>query len=236
MSRRPRFPLTDLPLHVVQRGNNRSACFFQDRDYRVYLKVLGEACRHYGVLVHAYALMTNHVHLLMTPRIADGVSRVMQSVGARYVRYVNRSCERTGSLWEGRYRACLVACDRHLLAACRYIDLNPVRAGLAACPADYAWSSYLALVGARNDTLVTPHSVLDTLGAPHTQTYARWCAEGDVDAELDRLRKATAAELVFGTDEFKIGIESTTARAAFAKPRGFPPGRTLGSETLGSEL
>jgi putative transposase len=116
---------------------------------------LGEACRHYGVLVHAYALMTNHVHLLMTPRIADGVSRVMQSVGARYVRYVNRSRERSGSLWEGRYRACLVACDRHLLAACRYIDLNPVRAGLAAHPADYGWSSYLALVGSRNDTLVT---------------------------------------------------------------------------------
>ena len=222
MSRRPRFPVTDLPLHVVQRGNDRRPCFFQDHDYAVYLSALAEACTRYGVLVHAYVLMTNHVHLLVTPVVAGAVSKVMQSVGARYVRYVNRSSSRSGTLWEGRYHACLVGYDLHVLAACRYIDLNPVRAGLVACVSEYRWSSFQALAGLRVDPLVTPHAALDQLGNPPGAAYARWCAEGDRDADVRGLREATAGELVFGSDSFKSEIEATTARATVARSPGLP--------------
>ena len=147
----------------------------------------------------------------------------MQSIGARYVRYVNESSQRTGTLWEGRYRACLVACDRHVLAARRYIDLNPVRAAMVERAADYPWSSYLSLVGERPNRLLTPHGALEQLGTPHAAAYARWCAEGDRDSDLIDLRKATAGELAFGSDAFKTQIETMTSRAAFEKPRGFPP-------------
>jgi putative transposase len=221
MARRPRFPLIDFPFHVVQRGNDRHTCFFGERDYAVYLKALAEACRHYGLVVHAYVLMTNHVHLLVTPRAVDSISRTMQSVGARYVRYVNKSSSRTGTLWEGRYRACLIECDEHVLAACRYIDLNPVRAGLVARPADYRWSSYLALVGARWDPLVAPHAVLDALGRPRDEAYASWCRQGDRDEDVSELRRATNEELAFGTRQFKARVERQTGRATSRKPTGF---------------
>ena len=223
MARRPRFPVGDLPLHIVQRGNNRGPCFFTPRDYRVYLKILSEAAHHYGVHVHAYVLMTNHVHLLLTPNAVGAVSRMMQSIGARYVRYVNASLRRSGTLWEGRYRACLIATDRHLLVACRYIDLNPVRAGMVGRAGDYPWSSYLSLVGKRPDTLITPHSTLGQLGTPREDAYARWCDDGDRESDLVDLRKAITGELAFGSDAFKSDIEATTARAAFERPRGFPP-------------
>jgi putative transposase len=141
----------------------------------VYLSALADACVSYGVFVDAYVLMTNHVDLLVTPVVPGALSRVMQSTGARYVRYVNRAFDRTGTLWEGRYHACLVACDQHALAVCRYIDLNPVRASLVQRVSDYRWSSYLALAGVRKDPLVTPHSVLDQLGTPRGPAYARWC-------------------------------------------------------------
>jgi len=233
MARRPRFPISDLPFHVVHRGNDRHRCFFSERDYAVYLKMLTDACRNYGVLVHAYALMTNHVHLLVTPRATNAMSRTMQSVGARYVRYVNRAMSRTGTLWEGRYRACLVECDHHLLAACRYIDLNPVRAGLVARPSEYRWTSYLTLVGARHDPLITPHPALEVLGAPRGEAYARWCASGDSDTDLSELRRATVEELAFGTHAFKSQVEMQTGRATFRKPTGVQATRP---RTLGSEL
>ena len=142
MPRSPRLPFTGLPLHVVQRGNDRQRSFHDDSDYQVYLQALREAAKRHHVLVHAYVLMTNHVHLLLTAATDFGISRAMQSIGSRYVRYFNRRHERTGTLWEGRYKACLVASDEHLLAACRYIDLNPVRAGIVQHPLDYPWSSY----------------------------------------------------------------------------------------------
>lgn len=221
MPRQPRPDLAGVPQHVVQRGNDRQACFFEESNYRTYLTGLRQAALRYGCAVHAYVLMTNHVHLLATPLTVGAVSRVMQSVGARYVRYVNRSSSRTGTLWEGRYHACLVASDEHLLATCRYIDRNPVRAGLVHRVCDYRWSSYAALAGLQADPLVTPHAVLDQLGSPRGPAYARWCDEDDRDGDVRRLREATARELAFGSDEFKQGIEATASRATFVKPPGF---------------
>lgn len=226
MPRRPRFLLTDLPLHVVQRGNDRQPCFFSERDFHVYLKALADASVRYRVLVHAYALMTNHVHLLVTPLAVGGVSKLMQSLGARYVKHVNETSERTGTLWEGRYKACLVARDQHVLAACRYIDLNPVRAGMVERPCDYRWSSYSALAGLRADCLVTPHASLEQLGSPSGPGYVRWCAEGIRDDDLERLRDATGRELAFGSNAFRAEIEAMTARPTFVRTPGRPRSAT----------
>ncbi|HLX30641.1 MAG TPA: transposase [Casimicrobiaceae bacterium] len=225
MPRRPRFSVTDLPIHVVQRGNDRKPCFFEERDFRVYLKTLGEVSLRYGVRVHAYALMTNHVHLLVTPGAPNAVSTLMQALGTRYVKYVNATRQRTGTLWEGRFKACLVGRDEHVLAACRYIDLNPVRAGIVEHPGDYPWSSYAALAGTRPGSLVHRHVVLEQLGCPPGPAYARWCGAGIHENELQRIREATNRELAFGSDEFRADIEARTARATFARPRGRPPGR-----------
>jgi putative transposase len=223
MSRRPRFPTTGLPLHVVQRGNDRRPCFFDELDYRIYLRALAEASRHYGVLVHAYVLMTNHVHLLVTPMVLGAASRLMQSVAARYVWHVNASKSRTGTLWEGRYKACLVDRDQYVLAACRYIDLNPVRAGMVRHPCEYPWSSYSTLAQIRVEPLVVPHDALAQLGSPRGAAYARWCAQGDVEQDLDRLRTATGRELVFGSERFKAQIAASTLHATNALPRGRRP-------------
>jgi len=202
MPRPPRSAVTDLPLHVVQRGHDRATCFFQPQDYRAYLTALGDAAAFCSVRIHAYALMTNHVHLLVTPLVPHAVSRMLQSVGARYVRHVNDRRERSGTLWEGRYRACLVADDRHVLAACRYIDLNPVRAGMVADPIDYPWSSYGALAGRRSDPMVSPHPTLEQIGRVPGSAYAAWCACGIADRELEAIREATRRQRRFG-DEAK---------------------------------
>ena len=220
MSRRPRFPVTGYPLHAVQRGNDRQPCFFAEADYLFYLDSLGHAAQHYSVQVHAYVLMTNHIHLLVTPLAPGAVSRMMQSLGARYVRYVNARQRRTGTLWEGRYKACLVDHDRRLLATCRYIDLNPVRAGIVAHPIAYRWSSFAGLIGQRHDRLLMPRPVLTQLGDPPGPGYARWCGETVDDDELARLRDATNHELAFGNDRFKAQIEAATSRRTSAAPRG----------------
>ena len=144
MSRQPRLDLPDVPQHVVQRGNDRIACFRDDTDRHLYLKTLGDVATSFSCALHAYVLMTNHVHLLVTPSDAGSVARLMQSLGRRYVSAFNHRHERTGTLWEGRYKSCLVDCGRYLLACDRYIELNPVRAGLAQRPGDYRWSSHRA--------------------------------------------------------------------------------------------
>ena len=138
MTRLGRFFLADQPLHVIQRGNDRGAIFFRPEDHALYRTLLGEAARHHGCAVHAYVLMTNHVHVLLTPRAGGSVSRLMQWLGTRYVRRVNTAHRRTGTLWEGRFRSAPIESEAHLLACYRYIELNPVRAGMVAAPGDYA--------------------------------------------------------------------------------------------------
>ena len=144
MARLPRYAVPGQPQHVIQRGNNRSVMFLRPADYVRYLDNVRAACDQHGCAVHAYVLMTNHVHLLMTPTNAGGISRVMQSVGRRYVRYFNQSYQRTGTLWEGRYRAAAIDSEQYLFACYRYIERNPVRAGMVDDPADYRWSSHAA--------------------------------------------------------------------------------------------
>lgn len=217
MPRRPRLSVTELPLHVVQRGHDRADCFFIEHDYVAYLAALRDAASYNCVQVHAYALMTNHVHLLVTPFVPHAVSRTLQSVGARYVRYINDTHGRSGTLWEGRYRACLVADDRHVLAACRYIDLNPVRAGIVTDPRAYRWSSYGVLAGHRHDPWLVPHPTLMQLGSVPGDAYSAWCACAIADDELARLREATRRGRPFGDEAFRRRLEAGSPGATVGR-------------------
>ena len=136
MPRRPRLKLAGIPVHLIQRGNNRGVCFFAEDDHQFYLDHLGGACKKYAVELHAYVLMTNHVHLLMTPKEGEGPSQVMKHLGQRYVQYINRTYRRSGTLWEGRFRSCLVGEEHYFLGCHRYIELNPVRAGIVEHPGE----------------------------------------------------------------------------------------------------
>ena len=144
MRRKPRFFVPGVPIHVLQRGNNRQAVFFDDNDYRVYLDWLSEAATAHGCAIHAYVLMTNHVHLLMTPVERRSVSEAPWTLGRRFVPYINHSYRRTGTLWEGRFKANPIQDEAYLLTCYRYIELNPVRAAMVDDPADYPWSNYRA--------------------------------------------------------------------------------------------
>ena len=159
MARPPRLDLPGVPQHVIQRGNNRAACFFGDADRRFYLKCLAEAAARRGCAVHAYVLMSNHVHLLTTPTERGAVAAMLQDLGRGYVRIINTIHGRTGTLWEGRYRSSLVDSERYLLICHRYIELNPVRAGMVSDPMEYSWSSHAHYTGTRPSKLITEHAV-----------------------------------------------------------------------------
>jgi putative transposase len=193
MARAARFVLPDLALHIIQRGNNRAPCFFRDADYAAYLGYLGHAARRYGCSVHAYCLMTNHVHLLATPSSPSACGLFMKALSQSYVQYINKSAQRTGTLWEGRFRSCLVESANYILACYRYIELNPVRAGMVADPAEYRWSSHVANAHGA-DTLVAPHPTYLSL-APRPdermKCYRELFGGALDDAIVDEIRKAT---------------------------------------------
>jgi len=164
MPRRARLSLPGIPWHIIQRGNNRSVCFQAEDDYQFYLHYLREFAERFGCAIHAYVLMTNHVHLLLTPEREDSAPLLMKHLGQRYVQYVNRTYHRSGTLWEGRFRSCLTQSEDYVLACYRYIELNPVRAGMVRRPQDYRWSSYHANGLGRTDALLTPHEEYLRLG------------------------------------------------------------------------
>ena len=156
MARRPRVILTGVPVHLIQRGNNRRPCFFTDADCQFYLALLLESASATGCALHAYVLMSNHVHLLLTPAKESSPAALMKSLGQRYVQYINRTKHRSGSLWEGRYRSCIVQQQNYFFLCQRYIELNPVRAGIVDHPGQYPWSSYRANAQGEKNGLLTP--------------------------------------------------------------------------------
>ena len=165
MLRRPRLMLPNVPLHLIQRGNNRQVCFVADEDFRFYLDWLKEYADKTGCRIHAYVLMTNHVHLLVSSPSANGVGAMMKALGQRYVQYVNRTYQRSGTLWEGRFRSCLTQDEVYLLSCMRYIELNPVRAGMVVHPGEYRWSSYRCNAQGEADPLISPHSIYAALAS-----------------------------------------------------------------------
>jgi len=223
MSRQPRLVLPGQPHHVIQRGNNRDIIFASEDDYLFYLEKLGLACKHFDCELHAYVLMTNHVHLLMTPRSGDGISKVMQSVGHYYVQYFNYQYKRTGTLWEGRYKSTLLDSESYLLSCYRYIELNPVRAGMVAHPAEYRWSSYRYNAVGEVNALIKPHELYLALGHSGAERCSCYGSlfDAHLDArELDDIRDATNKSWVLGPEHFRERIEALTARQAGPKARG----------------
>ena len=210
MARRPRHIVPGQPIHLIQRGNNRQAIFFGDADYCVYHEALEDAAVHYGCAVHAYVFMTNHVHLLLTPYNRDGPSRTMQSVGRRYVRYINKTYRRTGTLWEGRFKSAIVDSERYFLTCSRYIELNPVRAGMVNSPQDYPWSSYRHNAQGQCDTLLEKHSVYLGLGSDNASRHAAYenlFRSALHPGELEQIRFATNTGSVIGNDQFREQTE-----------------------------
>jgi putative transposase len=226
MARLGRYFAKDQPLHVIQRGNNRQRIFFADEDFQLYRRWLGEAAAQHGCAIHAYVLMPNHVHLLLTPRDAASLPRLMQSLGRRYVRYINAARKRTGTLWEGRYRAAPIDSERYLLTCSRYIELNPVRAGMVRRSQDYRWSSYRALALGAADELVTPHAVHQALGrndAARQDAYRALVREVLDEDVVDALRGATQGGWALGDERFQRKIARAAGRRAAPLPLGRPP-------------
>lgn len=225
MARLPRLTVPGYPHHVIQRGNNRQTIFHDDDDHRAFLALLGELRRRDKVTLHAYVLMGNHFHLLATPQTERGLATLMQSLGRRYAQYFNRRHQRTGTLWEGRYRSTLIDSDAYLLACMAYIDLNPVRAHLVQSPADYPWSSHGHYIGMRHDPLIGLHGLVWQLG---NTPFAREAAYADLVRQglsLRQQRDLTDAALkgwALGRPEFVKSLQKQTPRRVVRVRAGRP--------------
>lgn len=225
MPRRPRVALPGVPLHIIQRGNNRQACFYAEQDYQFYLEWLSKYAEEVGCAIHAYVLMTNHVHLLATPENVDSAGLMMKKLGQRYVQYINRAYKRSGTLWEGRYRSCLIQDDSYLLSCHRYIELNPVRAGMLEHPADYPWSSYSANGQGEGSSLLKPHPLYEALGgtAQERQFAYRELFRYELDpGVIDQIRKSTNGNFVLGDNRFAEQVEEMLGRRATPGKSGRP--------------
>ncbi|HEX2197433.1 MAG TPA: transposase [Burkholderiales bacterium] len=221
-------------MHVIQRGNNRGACFRARSDYLVYLLHLHELAKKFVCSVHAYCLMPNHVHLLVTPSSEDGCMAMMRDLGQRYVPYFNRRHGRTGTLWEGRYRSSLVESARYVLACYRYIELNPVRAALVERPDAFEWSSHRGNTGQHSDSLLTPHAELTALGAGK-DGYLALFEEALEPALLREIREATNAGYPLGSDAFKTAVVAPTGHKLAPGKSGRPAREASDEAQSGSE-
>ena len=223
MARLPRIVVARQALHIIQRGNNHHVIFFADDDYRRYLADLEVAARRCGCAVHAYVLMTNHVHLLVTPEDTEGPSRMMQAIGRRYVRYVNQRYRRTGTLWEGRFKSALIDSEAYLLTCSRYIELNPLRAGIVNHPREHRWSSYRHNAYGATDPVLSEHPLYRSLGSSPEGRQAAYRAlfEHDLDTVvLNIIREATEKGEVIGNDRFRARIEQVLQRQVVHLPHG----------------
>ena len=215
MPRRLRTLFPGIPTHVVQRGNNRRPCFFSPHDRHFYLDELAKHSSEFACALHAYVLMDNHVHLLLTPSTADGISLLMKNLGQRFVQHMNRIHKRTGALWEGRFHSSVVDTGSYLFSCYRYIEMNPVRAGMVRQPRDFMWSSYRANAEGAVSSLLTPHPDYIALGndsQDRSRVY-RTLFELSLDAGAhDELRHVTRGGYAFGGDEFKRRLSLVAGR------------------------
>jgi len=226
MARLPRAFAEGVALHVVQRGNNRNACFADAADRMVYLAMLGDLCGKTGCAIHAYVLMTNHVHLLLTPIRAIGASWMMKHLGQRYVQFVNRTRSRTGSLWEGRFRSSIVDSSTYLLTCYRYIELNPVRAGMVRQPGEYPWSSYRVNANGDPSDLIQPHERYLRLAEDDAARRAAYRGLFGRPLGLDAIktiREAANGGFALGSPAFLASLSSTAGRRASRGVPGRPP-------------
>ncbi|MDZ4255356.1 MAG: transposase [Sulfuritalea sp.] len=226
MPRRARLALPGVPLHLIQRGNNRQACFFADEDYRFYLEWLADYAGKTGCRVHAFVLMTNHVHLLVSADTAASPGALIKALGQRYVQYVNRVYRRSGTLWEGRFRSCPIQEETYLLACQRYIELNPVRAAMVEHPGEYRWSSYRANGQGESSAWVRPHGLYNALGlnAALRQAAYRELFRHELEPGLvDEIRRATNGNFLLGDERFAADVATTLGRRVLPGKSGRPP-------------
>ena len=217
--------LPGTPLHLVQRGNNRQACFFATNDYLVYLQWLEEYAEKYECDIHAYVLMTNHVHLLVKPQNTASVGAMMKNLGQRYVQYINRTYQRSGTLWEGRFRSCITQDEGYVLSCYRYIELNPVRAGMVEHPAEYRWSSYRSNAQGEASKLLKTNDLYQRLGESSSQRQERYreLFRNQLDqGMIDQIRRATNGNFALGNDRFKSQVEEALGRRVSPGKTGRP--------------
>jgi putative transposase len=234
MPRKPRIHLDDVPLHVIQRGHNRQPCFFSEGDYECYLHWLGEALVATGASLHAYALMTNHVHLLITPKDARAIPQLFISLGRRYVQYINRKYQRTGTLWDSRYKSSFIEAETYLFACHRYIELNPVRAAIVEDPAHYRWSSYRHNALGQPDPLLSPRPEYLALAlSPQARqdAYRVFIEEVLDQAAIAKIRAAANQSQPLGNPRFYAMIERSTGQSRVPRPPGRPPKGALCGST-----
>lgn len=225
MARLPRLTLPGYAHHVIQRGNNRQPIFATPADHQLLLDLLAEYAAQFEVRIHAYVLMPNHFHLLATPQTGEGLPLMMQAVGRRYVRYFNGMQQRTGTLWEGRYKSTVIQSERYLLACMAYMDLNPVRAGLVAQPQDYPWSSHAHYLGLRSDRLIKPHALFWELGnTPFAReaAYAELVQSGINPVQQTALTDATLRGWALGDADFVADLQKRTERRLSKASAGRP--------------
>ena len=225
MARLPRLTVPGYAHHIIQRGNNRQAIFNSTADYELLLDLLEENAHKQRVAIHAYVLMSNHFHLLATPETAEGIPQMMQAVGRRYVRNFNLRHQRSGTLWEGRYRSTLIQTERYLLACMAYIDLNPVRAGLVADPEDYPWSSHQHYIGLRPDKLVTPHALYWEMGNTpfaRDRSYADMVRAGIGQDQQQALTDSALRGWALGEPDYVAELQRRTERRVAKGQAGRP--------------
>lgn len=221
MPRKPRFYLPGAPVHAFQRGHNKDLVFFDDEDYLVYLRYLKAAADELDCAIHAYVLMTNHVHFLLTPQAANSIGLLFQGVGRHYVPYINKRYGRRGSLWEGRHKICVIGSESYFLACMRYIECNPVRADMVEYPAQYRWSSYAANALGVDNAVLKAHPIYTALGVSETLRCNNYKALFDdlpTEVELDMIRSSLHSGTPIGNDNFKAQIElAVGCKVGFAK-------------------
>jgi len=228
MARLPRYVIPNQPQHIIQRGNNRQMIFAADADYQFFRDALIDASVKYGLAVHAYVWMTNHIHLLATPQYENSISNVFQSAGRKYVQYFNHTYKRSGTLWEGRYRATVVDTEQYLLKIMCYIELNPVRANMTEHPADYPWSSYGRNAEGKsgfNEDWLVPHDEYLRLGNVEVNRLAAYRALFKValaDSDLKQIRESAHKGWALGSPKFIEQIELLGKRQAYSKGVGRP--------------
>lgn len=223
MARLARLSVPGVTQHVIQRGNNRQAIFFEREDYRLYLALLREFSAAFSCDIHAYVLMTNHVHLLVTPQQENGLSQMMQFIGRRYVRHVNDTYQRSGTLWEGRFRASMLDSDAYLMACMRYIELNPLRARMVRKVENYPWSSYHRNALGERSELIRSHDLYVGLGPTPELRQKAYAASFRTNADDDmheEIRKATQGGWALGPEKFQKQIAKVTKSRVTPLPRG----------------
>ncbi|WP_022939851.1 transposase [Psychromonas hadalis] len=225
MSRLVRVCPVGMPQHIIQRGNNHHACFVDHLDFTTYTNWLKEYSVQFSVEIHAWVFMTNHVHLLCTPQQENGISNMMQALGRQYVRYFNNKYQRTGTLWEGRFKSCLIEADSYLLQVYRYIELNPVRAKMVDFPEQYHWSSFQINALGKLSDLCKPHPLYLLLGDNVRErqfAYQELFQQPLTEQLIDDIRCNLNSNLAIGSEPFKEVVEALTGRKLHHEKIGRP--------------